>query len=48
MYAAAAEKFPYPKNTHLGQALPSHPERKKGFRELVERIIKSGAVKGPE
>lgn len=48
VYAAAAAKFPFPKNSHLKQPTPSHPERKKAFRALVERIIKSGAVKGPE
>lgn len=47
IYSSLAEKFPYPKNSHLSGPFPAYQERKKLMREVVSQMIDSSVIKGP-
>jgi hypothetical protein len=47
IYSSLAEKYPYPKNSHIAEPSLAYTERKERMREIVGRMIDASVIKGP-
>jgi hypothetical protein len=47
IYASIADKYLYPKNSHLDEPALDYQGRKKRMRDIVEKMIEASTIKGP-
>ena len=47
IYSSIADKYQYPKNSHLDEPSLDYQGRKKRMRDIVQKMIESSTIKGP-
>ena len=47
IYSSLADKYPYPKNSHIAEPSLSYADRKERMRKITGRMIDSSVIKGP-